>query len=315
MKKLMLGTISRFERPYRASSSTKFSRQACMYFVAWPKRTLLLFTRAGTRAGVVQAARVRDDRQHEIASVRHDARARSRDRPSLVRASYPAPNSARRSRWPYRIGYRRPDSRRNLRCGWFAPLRTRPDHWRVGGNDMVEDEGLFRHDASARIVLEAAYGFDSRRAAEIVRSRFHGLDLQDIDGFRLVGRCGIERVGAVRNDDPQVHLGTQIDVIAARAFIRVPDKAPLVIDTDRCEEGEAWRDIARRESELDRCQRKIVARVAMALAVATDIRTGGRSADERVMEGPRYLRRPTASRAPCRRRSRGLSQPPSSIEP
>ena len=42
MKKLMLGTMSRLLMPWRPTSSTKFSRQACRYFVSWPKRTLLL---------------------------------------------------------------------------------------------------------------------------------------------------------------------------------------------------------------------------------------------------------------------------------
>ena len=42
MKKLMFGTMSRFDRPYFATSSAKFSRQAWRYLVAWPKRTVLL---------------------------------------------------------------------------------------------------------------------------------------------------------------------------------------------------------------------------------------------------------------------------------
>ena len=42
MKKLMLGTMSRLLMPCFVTSSTKLSRQACRYFVSWPKRTVLL---------------------------------------------------------------------------------------------------------------------------------------------------------------------------------------------------------------------------------------------------------------------------------
>src|SRR5260370_31251876 len=39
MKKLRLATMSRLARPYLESSRMRFSRQACWYFVASPKRT------------------------------------------------------------------------------------------------------------------------------------------------------------------------------------------------------------------------------------------------------------------------------------
>src|SRR6516165_3430205 len=42
MKKLTLATMSRFDRPCLASSSRKFSRHACWYFVGSPNRTALL---------------------------------------------------------------------------------------------------------------------------------------------------------------------------------------------------------------------------------------------------------------------------------
>ena len=42
MKKFRLATMSRLASPYFESSRMKFSRQACWYLVASPKRTALL---------------------------------------------------------------------------------------------------------------------------------------------------------------------------------------------------------------------------------------------------------------------------------
>ena len=69
-------------------------------------------------------------------------------------------------------------------------------------------------------------------------------------------------MAGIREHDPQVHLGTQVDEVAGAAPLAVPGEAAGAVDLDRREEVDARRDVAPRQAELGGGGEEILGRVA-----------------------------------------------------
>ena len=75
MKKFRLATMSRLAMPYLESSRMKFSRQACWYLVASPKRTALLSQEQQPADVSWRPAGIGGDARHDPALVGNQPRA------------------------------------------------------------------------------------------------------------------------------------------------------------------------------------------------------------------------------------------------
>ena len=124
-----------------------------------------------------------------------------------------------------------------------------PDQGRVAGtisSRMMVSLVVIVFSQSAKAALFSK----PRRASSVaVRHRSSaGIDgpseADRLDVGRCVVRCGIEWVRAVRKSDEQIHLGAEVDEVAAGTPLLVPEKASLAVDAHGREEAETGRHVA-----------------------------------------------------------------------
>src|SRR5580693_1840712 len=93
--------------------------------------------------------------------------------------------------------------------------------------------------------LEGPGGLRRSGAAGVVRDGGRRLEADQRDRLRGRWTSGVQRVRAVRKNQCDVHLRTQVDKVPRLLACRVPDEATGRIDRDRRKKSHTGRNVAK----------------------------------------------------------------------
>src|SRR5271168_986941 len=136
---------------------------------------------------------------------------------------------------------------------------------------------------------EGARRFRRARPAWIVHGRRRRLVLDQRDRSGCRGPRRIKRVWAIRCDDDEIHLRTQIDKIAWPLASLLPAEAARFVQRYRREEGDRGRNIPDIEPDLGSGGEKVLLRVARCRAERGKRRGRRRAADQKIVRAAGVL--------------------------